>query len=80
MGYHLCDTLLDYCDPDDSKVVICWVFFSLHSKRSRAKIFFQILTPPPALSPAFAPAPVGVWSEYGKSSSYMNACFAGCVF
>lgn len=20
MGYHLCDTLLDYCDPDDSKV------------------------------------------------------------
>ena len=22
MGYHLCDTLLDYCDPDDSKVFI----------------------------------------------------------
>lgn len=21
MGYHLCDTLLDYCDPDDSKFV-----------------------------------------------------------
>lgn len=21
MGYHLCDTLLDYCDPDDSKYV-----------------------------------------------------------
>ena len=21
MGYHLCDTLLDYCDPDDSKVI-----------------------------------------------------------
>ncbi len=22
MGYHLCDTLLDYCDPDQSKVCI----------------------------------------------------------
>ena len=20
MGYHFCDTLLDYCDPDQSKV------------------------------------------------------------
>ena len=20
MGYHLCDTLLDFCDPDDFKV------------------------------------------------------------
>ena len=20
MGYHFCDTLLDYCDPDNSKV------------------------------------------------------------
>ena len=21
MGYHLCDTLLDYCDPDQTKVL-----------------------------------------------------------
>ena len=26
MGYHLCDTLLDYCDPDDSKVCRCFDF------------------------------------------------------
>lgn len=23
MGYHFCDTLLDYCDPDSSKVEAC---------------------------------------------------------
>ena len=26
MGYHLCDTLLDYCDPDDSKVLVLAVY------------------------------------------------------
>lgn len=26
MGYHFCDTLLDYCDPDQSKVII--IFFN----------------------------------------------------
>ena len=27
MGYHFCDTLLDYCDPDQSKVCVCVCVF-----------------------------------------------------
>ena len=26
IGYHLCDTLLDYCDPDQTKVAECSLF------------------------------------------------------
>ena len=29
MGYHFCDTLLDYCDPDQSKVK-CLAIITLH--------------------------------------------------
>jgi len=27
IGYHLCDTLLDFCDPDQSKVLTASVLF-----------------------------------------------------
>ena len=38
MGFDFCDTLLDYCDPDDSKVV--WNQSSADSFRRLLNIMF----------------------------------------
>lgn len=41
MGYHLCDTLLDYCDPDTSKVgSMLWAF--LTKAQSKNDITFML--------------------------------------
>ena len=37
MGYHFCDTLLDYCDPDPSKVEACMRELQEHLKRQILK-------------------------------------------
>jgi len=37
MGYHFCDTLLDYCDPDTSKVDACMRELQEHLKRQILK-------------------------------------------
>ncbi|XP_029437935.1 cytosolic carboxypeptidase 2 [Rhinatrema bivittatum] len=33
MGHHLCDTLLDYCDPDNSKVSLCFSELQNHLRQ-----------------------------------------------
>ena len=42
MGYHFCDTLLDYCDPDTTKVHIVECGPSLNIKSSLDQVLFYL--------------------------------------
>jgi len=77
MGYHLCDTLLDYCDPDDSKVPL--FNFAIYlafvaCKHSYAKRFSAF---PTLLRRIFCSFPISARPKRFIRSSCENACFAG---